>query len=353
MDNLPDIDPRGGLELESVKGDIEIRDVSFAYQMRPDNPVLKGVSLTIPSHTVTALVGRSGGGKSTLVNLLQRFYNPTGGQILLDGHDFTSLNLASVHKHMAVVTQTTELFAGTILQNLTYGMEPDNGGWDMSLVKDACVQANAHEFITGFEEGYETRIGERGVRLSGGQKQRLSIARAMLRRAQLLFLDEATSSLDAESESLVQAALDKLIARGHCTILLVAHRLSTVINADQIVVLDQGRVAERGTHDQLLAADGIYAKLVNRQLARKQNLIEDDAVGAAANAHSKQLQEQAKKDKLNKLDDFDSLFEEQKEQEQAAAVTPTNAGAAVTASLPAAAAAAAVSSQDAPRSQTQ
>ena len=286
MDNLPDIDPHAGTVLDpaGVRGEIRIEDLSFHYQMRPDNPVLKGVSLVIPANTVTAIVGRSGGGKSSLVSLLMRFYEPTSGRILLDGHDYRELNLGSVHRAMAVVTQTTELFRGTILENLTYGLEA--GSWTQPQVEEACRQANAHEFIVAFEEGYETRVGERGVRLSGGQKQRLSIARAMLRDARLLLLDEATSSLDGESEALVQSALDALIARGRCTILLVAHRLSTVINADQICVLDAGRIAERGTHQQLLDRDGLYAKLVHRQLARKQNLVDDESLAAAAKDHA-------------------------------------------------------------------
>jgi len=342
MDSLPDINPEGGVELEEVKGELRLDNVSFAYQMRPDNPVLKGVSLTIPANSVFALVGRSGGGKSTIVALLQRFYDVQQGRILLDGNDFKDLKLSSLHSHMAVVTQTTELFAGTIKENLIYGLE--DGKWSMSDVEDACRQANAHDFIMQFEEGYETRVGERGVRLSGGQKQRLSIARAMLRKARLLYLDEATSSLDAESEALVQEALDALIARGHCTILLVAHRLSTVMNAHQIAVLDGGKIAESGTHDELVQRGGIYARLVQRQLARKANLIEEEeheasspkhaaasgsagskagaepngADGAAAASASRpgmtrlerEASEQARRAKLDAVDNFDALFEE-------------------------------------------
>jgi ABC-type multidrug transport system fused ATPase/permease subunit len=199
MDNLPDIDPTCGTLVTEVRGEIKLEDVSFHYQMRPDNKVLKGLSLTVEPGTTCALVGKSGGGKSTLVHLLMRFYDPSSGRILLDGVPLTELNLRSLHQKMALVAQDTQLFAASIRENIVYGLEDVND----EQVFEAARLANAHEFILGFEDGYDTRCGERGVRLSGGQKQRIAIARAMLRKAPLLFLDEATSALDSESEAQV------------------------------------------------------------------------------------------------------------------------------------------------------
>jgi len=248
-----------------------------------------------------------------------RLYDPTEGRILVDGVDLRSLNSASLFRRFAVVQQSTELFGGSILQNLTYGLTKEE--WSMADVHTACVQANCLDFILGFEEGFSTRVGERGVRLSGGQRQRLSIARAMLRKASVLLLDEATSSLDGESESLVQAALDALIARGQCTILLVAHRLSTVINAQQIAVLDGGHIVERGTHDELVNTEGsIYRKLVQRQLARKQNLIEADAT---AEADGNTDEEKAEADaKRAAVDDVDAIWDDEDEQQRQTSPPP-------------------------------
>jgi len=202
--------------------------------------------------------------------LLMRLYDPKEGRILLDGVDLRDLNLIDLHRHMAVVAQDTQLFAGSIRKNITYG-----GDYTDEEMIEAAKRSNAHDFIMEFEDGYDTRVGERAVRLSGGQKQRIAIARAMLRKAPLLFLDEATSALDAESEGLVQDALDKLIQQGGCTIILVAHRLSTVVNANKIVVIDKGHVLEEGSHDDLVARGGPYAKLVKRQLERRANLLEE------------------------------------------------------------------------------
>jgi len=271
LDNLPDINPDFGIKLDEVKGNIELRDVEFHYQMRPDKKVLKGVDIQIKSGQVCALVGKSGGGKSTIIHLLMRFYDPRGGGIYLDGVDFREINPLSLRSNIGIVAQDTQLFNMTIEQNIAYGLE----NYDKQDLYDAARAANAHEFILEFDEGYETRVGERGVRLSGGQKQRIALARCFLRKPKLLFLDEATSALDAESEALVQEAIDKLINRGGCTVVLVAHRLSTVINADIIGVVHQGKIVERGTHDELLNQKGIYAQLVKRQVARMANTLDD------------------------------------------------------------------------------
>ncbi|CAI5957509.1 unnamed protein product [Closterium sp. NIES-65] len=266
IDSLPDIDPDAGTKVSTLQGSIRMEDVHFHYQMRPDHPVLKGVSfhvdpgqvLAMVGHSgvslhvdpgqVLALVGRSGGGKSTVVHLLMRFYDPVQGRIVMDGRDLRELNLRSVHAHMGLVAQDTQMWACSIEENIAYGLP----SYTRAEVEEAAKHANAHDFITKFPEGYATRVGERGVRLSGGQRQRIAIARMLLRRPRVLLLDEATSALDAESEALVQGALDRLIAEGGRTIVLVAHRLSTVRNADSICVLEGGRVAEHGTHEQLL-----------------------------------------------------------------------------------------------------
>jgi len=271
LDNLPDINPDEGEKITEVAGDIELQEVEFFYQMRPDVKVLKGISLKIRRGQVCALVGKSGGGKSTIIHLLMRFYDPKGGGILLDGKDLRTLNPISLRKHIGIVAQETQLFNMTIEENIAYGMDKYKEE-DLIL---AAKLSNAHDFIMEFDEGYETRVGERGVRLSGGQKQRIALARVFLRKPKLLFLDEATSALDSESEALVQDAIDNLISRGGCTVVLVAHRLSTVINADTIGVVHQGKIVEQGTHDELLKHKGIYAQLVKRQVTRMANTLDD------------------------------------------------------------------------------
>jgi ABC-type multidrug transport system fused ATPase/permease subunit len=280
LDSQPDIPKSGGLApAEPPRGDVSLQSVCFAYQMRPDARVLDGVSLSVRAGSVCALVGRSGGGKSTVCHLLLRLYDPSSGRITLDGTDLRALDLTWLHRHTGCVAQDTQLFASSIADNLRYGCP-----WPASdaEVAAAAEAAHAHAFISAFPDGYATRVGERGVRLSGGQKQRLAIARALLRRPALLLLDEATSALDAESEAAVQAALDALVAAGGRTVFLVAHRLSTVAGADQIAVLDRGAVAECGTHAQLVARpDGAYARLVARQLARSANLLQQEAAAAA------------------------------------------------------------------------
>eukprot|EP01123_Difflugia_compressa_P012228 TRINITY_DN5157_c0_g1_i1.p1 TRINITY_DN5157_c0_g1~~TRINITY_DN5157_c0_g1_i1.p1 ORF type:complete len:555 (-),score=88.05 TRINITY_DN5157_c0_g1_i1:15-1595(-) len=275
LDNLPDIDPNAGEQLTDVRGDLELKDVEYYYQMRPDNKVLKGINLKIKRGQVCALVGRSGGGKSTIIHLLMRFYDTKSGSILLDGKDYREINPISLRKHIGIVAQDTQLFNLTIEENIAYGTE----NYTIDQVIEAAKLANAHEFIKEFDEGYQTRVGERGVRLSGGQKQRIALARVFLRRPKLLFLDEATSALDSESEALVQDAIDNLIALGGCTVILVAHRLSTVINAHTIGVVHQGQIVEQGTHEELLKQEGIYAQLVKRQVARMANTLDDTPEG--------------------------------------------------------------------------
>jgi subfamily B ATP-binding cassette protein MsbA len=230
--------------------------VSFAYQ---SDLVLKNINLTIPKGKTIALVGPSGGGKSTLADLLPRFYDPTEGTVYLDGVSLTDLKVESLRKQIGVVTQESILFHDTIFNNIAFG----NPMATEEAVIQAAKIANAHEFIMQTEQGYQTVIGERGSKLSGGQRQRLSIARAILKNPPILILDEATSALDSESEKLVQEALFKLMENR--TSLIIAHRLSTIQHADEIIVIQNGTIAERGTHQQLIQADGLYRKLTEIQ----------------------------------------------------------------------------------------
>lgn len=233
-------------------GVVEFRDVSFRYG---EEPILQGISLSASSNQVIALVGPSGGGKSTLVSLLPRFYDVTDGAIFIDGHDIRDVTLNSLVAQIALVDQETTLFHESIANNIRYG-KPDA---TMEEVVEAAVAAYAHDFIMSLPEGYDTSIGDRGVRLSGGQRQRICIARALLKNAPILILDEATSALDTESEKMVQQALDNLMINR--TTFVIAHRLSTVLHADQIIVLEGGRIVERGTHDDLLTNNGLYSRL--------------------------------------------------------------------------------------------
>ena len=261
IDTLPDIrDPETPVELPGGGGAVRFDSISFHYESRPDKPVLVDVDIDVSPGEVVALVGPSGAGKSTLTALLFRFYDVQRGCVRFDGVDVRELRLAELRRAMAIVAQEPVLFSGSIRDNIAYGA-PDATD---EQIESAARDAHAHEFVEGVPEGYATEVGERGVKLSGGQKQRIAIARAIVANPRVLILDEATSNLDSESEALVQEALGRLM-KGRTT-LVIAHRLSTVRHADRIVVLDKGRVVEQGTHDALMAAGGVYRRLVERQI---------------------------------------------------------------------------------------
>jgi ATP-binding cassette subfamily B protein len=245
------------IELENVKGEVDIDNVSFSYDQK--EYVLKGCSLKIPEGKTIALVGPSGGGKTTLCHLIPRFYEINDGSIKIDGIDIRDVTLESLRKNIGIVQQDVFLFAGTIRDNIAYG----RGNATDDEIIEAAKHANIHDFIMTLDEGYETYIGERGVRLSGGQKQRISIARVFLKNPPLLILDEATSSLDNETELKIQQSLEKL-SKGR-TSLVIAHRLSTIKNADEILVISGEGIMERGKHEELIQKDGYYSKLYHAQ----------------------------------------------------------------------------------------
>lgn len=255
MDIEPDIkDSENAVELKNVKGKIEFQNVSFKYNDGADG-VLNNINLTVPAGAYMALVGSSGTGKTTLCSLIPRFYDVTEGTIRIDGKDIRDVTLSSLRNHIGMVQQDVYLFAGTIFENIAYG-KPGAGREE---VIEAAKNANAHEFIMSFPDGYDTDIGQRGIKLSGGQKQRLSIARVFLKNPPILIFDEATSALDNESEKVVQESLEKL-AKNRTTF-VIAHRLTTIQNAEKILVLTEEGIAESGSHEELLAKGGIYEKL--------------------------------------------------------------------------------------------
>jgi ABC-type multidrug transport system fused ATPase/permease subunit len=290
LERLPEIDPDAGIPITEPLGDIELHDVWFSYKARPENMVLKGVSLKLPRGSVCALVGRSGGGKSTIVSLLCGNYKPLRGYICVGGVDLTELRLSDYRQRIGVVQQDTELFNDSIEQNIVFG---SSEGCSQEDMVEAAQRANCLDFIEGFEDGFATKVGERGVKMSGGQRQRIAIARIFIRKlANFLLMDEATSALDSESEAMVQSSIDKLMKdQTKPTVLLVAHRLSTVVNADIIAVVEGGRIVEQGAHAELLQLRGIYSKLVEKQVRKMANSIgEHNGKGP--------------------LDQIDSLFEE-------------------------------------------
>ncbi len=245
------------IALPLVQGKVEYRNVSFAYQA--NQPVLKKLTLTAQPGEVIALVGSSGAGKTTLVNLLPRFYDPQSGEVLIDGVDIQTVTLKSLRQQVGIVPQDTVLFSGSIAQNIAFGQ----ADYDLQSIIAAAKVANAHQFISQFPEGYHTVLGERGVNLSGGQRQRIAIARAVLLNPRILILDEATSALDSESEALVQEALERLMKTR--TVFIIAHRLATVRGADRILVLEKGQVVEAGTHAALMDQNSRYARFYAQQ----------------------------------------------------------------------------------------
>ena len=242
------------------EGTIELKDIIFAYPQRPDAPVFENFNLTVPSGQTVALVGESGSGKSTVVSLIERFYDPQGGSVLLDGTDLRDLNLHWLRANVGLVSQEPVLFNLTVADNIRYG-RPEAS---LEQVEEAARAANAHQFIQALPEGYQTMLGEGSIQLSGGQKQRIAIARALVKDPRVLLLDEATSALDAESEHVVQEALDRLMV-GRTTI-VVAHRLSTIRDADSIAVVYKGFIVEQGSHEELMKKKGSYSRLVSHQM---------------------------------------------------------------------------------------
>ena len=252
-----DNDPQA-LRPESFAGELAFEEVSFHYD--PDQPILNNVSFELKPGSSVAIVGPSGAGKSTIINLIPRLYDVTGGRIRLDGVDIRKLDLAYLRQHIGVVTQDTYLFNGTIRENLLYA-KPDA---TQAEIEQACREANIHAFISGLPKGYDTVVGNRGMKLSGGEKQRLSIARIILRKPGLIIFDEATSSLDSISEHAIQEAIEPILAKS--TSLIIAHRLSTILSADEILVLEKGKIVERGDHETLVKKGGIYTMLYNTQM---------------------------------------------------------------------------------------
>jgi ATP-binding cassette subfamily B protein len=258
MDTEPEIQEKpNAVSLGQVHGDLQYQDVSFAYNDKEQ--VLSHLNIHIPAGTTCALVGPSGGGKTTICSLLPRFYDVDGGQVLVDGHDVRDLQLKSLREAIGIVQQDVYIFAGSIRENIAYGKKTAT----QAEIEAAAKNANIHDFIMSLEDGYDTYVGERGTRLSGGQKQRIAIARVFLKNPPILILDEATSALDNESEKHIQQALDRLSV-GRTTV-VIAHRLSTIRGAEKIIVIDEGGVVEQGSHQELMEVNGIYARYFNMQ----------------------------------------------------------------------------------------
>src|SRR5262249_1979443 len=263
-ENPEDVDPRRTVALGTIRGDVTFESVDFAYEA--DKPVLKDVSFVSPAGTVTALVGSSGSGKSTIIGLISAFHSPNAGGVTVDGVDLSQARLDTFRTQLGVVLQDTFLFAGTIRENVAFSRPTASD----EAIREACRIARVNEFADRYPDKLDTVVGERGIKLSGGQRQRVSIARAILADPRILILDEATSSVDCESEAHIQAGLQHLMA-GRTTF-VIAHRLSTIRRADQILVVEEGRIVERGNHESLYAARGRYRDLYDRQHGLEQNL---------------------------------------------------------------------------------
>lgn len=278
INHKPLMNISGGKKLEGdFPGNIVLKNVKFSYPTNDSIKVLNGVDIEVNNTTkrVVALCGTSGCGKSSVIKLAERFYDPQEGEVLYNGINLKDLDPVYYHSQISIVQQEPVLFSGTIRDNILYGLDLEDKTEDekVAMMDEATKSANAYKFIKDemhFPLAYETVVGERGVKLSGGQKQRIAIARALIRKPKLLILDEATSALDAESEHQVQEALDELIKSGKQTILVVAHRLSTIKDADEIIVMQYGEIKERGSHDDLLAMNGVYKNLVARQLVEQE-----------------------------------------------------------------------------------
>ncbi|KAK2765952.1 GTPase-activating protein [Arachnomyces sp. PD_36] len=315
IDRKSPLDPTSteGKILDHVEGKIEFRDVKHIYPSRPEVVVMEDMSLVIPAGHSTALVGPSGSGKSTVVGLAERFYNPVRGTVLLDGHDIRDLNLRWLRQQISLVSQEPTLFGTTIYNNIKHGLigsrfEQESEESVTKRIEDAARMANAHDFITGLPEGYDTNVGERGFLLSGGQKQRIAIARAIVSDPKVLLLDEATSALDTKSEGVVQAALDKA-AEGRTTI-VIAHRLSTIKNVNNIVVLVGGRIAEQGTHTELISREGPYLSLVEAQRINeeKENEADEKSETSASLKEAEITRTQSiKRDSIMSIKNFDDV----------------------------------------------
>ncbi len=304
IDRVSPINPmsEAGEKLEHVIGEVELRNVKHIYPSRPEVVVMEDVSLVVPAGKTTALVGASGSGKSTIVGLVERFYDPVGGHVYLDGRDIQTLNLRWLRHQISLVSQEPTLFGTTIYGNIRHGLigtkhETLPEEKQKELIIAAAKMSNAHDFITSLPEGYETNVGERGFLLSGGQKQRIAIARAVVSDPKILLLDEATSALDTKSEGVVQAALD-VAAQGRTTI-VIAHRLSTIKTADNIVVMSQGRIVEQGTHDELLERRSAYYNLVEAQRISAQNEEQNFEQKAGLDAEEEELSKMPTREKSN------------------------------------------------------
>ncbi|KAI8147839.1 putative ABC transporter protein [Fennellomyces sp. T-0311] len=309
IDRVPEIDPDSeeGLAPDSLRGDIEFRNIKFKYPTRPDLVILRDLSLKVRPGMTVAFVGESGSGKSTAIQLLQRFYDPVAGQILIDGKEISEYNLQWLRQHIGVVGQEPVLFNMTIKQNLLMGVaDPEKVTQDD--IVEACKKANCHTFISQLPQGYNTLVGEHGGMLSGGQKQRVAIARAIIKNPTILLLDEATSALDTQSERLVQHALDA--AAANRTTIVIAHRLSTIRNADLIVVMRRGELIEQGNHEELIAKGGVYAGLVKKQ----QIATEQDEQSLTQNPDEKD-EDLLQKEKTEVQHQLDELYMDEKEDE--------------------------------------